>query len=72
MRSSIAKYAALGCMSRVKMPEMDGLISRGWKTKTSVVAKDGKIAFRGFRGRYRLTWKDASGKEQSKLVDVAD
>ena len=24
MRSSIAKYAALGCMSRVKMPEIDG------------------------------------------------
>ena len=51
---------------------MDDLINREWKTKTSVVAKDGKIAFRGFRGRYRLTWKDASGKEQSKLVDVAD
>ena len=51
---------------------MDDLINREWKTKTSVVAKDGKIAFRGFRGRYRLTWKDAAGKEQSKLVDVAD
>ena len=51
---------------------MDDLINREWKTKTSVVAKGGKIAFRGFRGRYRLTWKDASGKEQSKLVDVAD
>ena len=35
-------------------------------------AAGGKVSFRGFRGRYRLTWKDASGKEQSKLVDVAD
>ena len=51
---------------------MDDLINREWKTKTSVVAKGGKVSFRGFRGRYRLTWKDAAGKEQSKLVDVAD
>ena len=33
-------------------------------------AEGGKVSFRGFRGRYRLTWKDASGKKQSKLVDV--
>jgi len=49
---------------------MDDLINREWKTKTSVVAKDGKIAFRGFRGRYRLTWKDAEGKDRSKFVEV--
>ena len=30
----------------------------------------GKVAFRGFRGRYRLTWKDADGKERSKLVEL--
>ena len=49
---------------------MDDLINREWKTKTSVVAKGGKVSFRGFRGRYRLTWKDAEGKEHSKFVEV--
>jgi len=29
----------------------------------------GKVAFRGFRGRYRLAWTGADGKEHSKLVD---
>ena len=33
-------------------------------------ASGGKVAFRGFRGRYRLAWKDADGKERSKLVDL--
>ena len=36
----------------------------------SLAAKGGKVAFRGFRGRYRLTWKDANGKKQMKLVEV--
>ena len=49
---------------------MDDLINREWKTKTSVVAKGGKVSFRGFRGRYRLTWKDAEGKDRSKFVEV--
>ena len=51
---------------------MDDLVNREWKTKTTVAAKGGKVAFRGFRGRYRLTWKDADGKEQSKIVEVTD
>ena len=49
---------------------MDDLVNREWKTKTSVVAKGGKVSFRGFRGRYRLTWKDAEGKDRSKFVEV--
>ena len=36
----------------------------------SVPAKDGKIAFRGFCGRYRLTWKDAGGKDCAKFVEL--
>lgn len=51
---------------------MDDLVNREWKTKTTAKAVGGKVAFRGFRGRYRLSWKDAEGKERSKLVDVAD
>ena len=50
---------------------MDDLINNEWKTRTTVKADaDGKVSFRGFRGRYRLTWKDAAGKEQSRLVSV--
>ena len=30
----------------------------------------GKVAFRGFKGRYRLSWKDAAGKECKALVEV--
>ena len=49
---------------------MDDLINREWKTRITVKAAGGKVSFRGFRGRYRLSWKDADGKERSKLVEV--
>ncbi len=49
---------------------MDDLVNREWKTRTSVAVKDGKVAFRGFRGRYRLTWKGEDGKEMSQLAEV--
>ena len=48
---------------------MDDLVNREWKTKLSVSAKGGKVAFRGFRGKYRLTWSDAAG-EHVKLVEL--
>ena len=38
------------------------LIWKEWMTKTTTKVKGGKVAFRGFRGKYRLTWKDAAGK----------
>ena len=49
---------------------LDDLINREWKTRLTAKTSGGKVEFRGFRGRYRLTWKDANGKEQSKFVDV--
>ena len=49
---------------------MDDLVNREWKTRATVKAAGGKVSFRGFRGRYRLSWKGADGKEQSKLVEV--
>ena len=49
---------------------LDDLVNREWRTKTSVKATGGKISFRGFRGRYRLSWTDAAGKEQTQLVEV--
>ena len=49
---------------------MDDLVNREWKTRTSAKAQGGKVAFRGFRGRYRLTWKDADGTARTTLVEV--
>ena len=49
---------------------MDDLINREWKTKTTAKASGGKVSFRGFKGRYRLSWKDAEGKGRSKFVEV--
>jgi GH35 family endo-1,4-beta-xylanase len=49
---------------------LDDLINREWKTKTTANVASGKISFRGFKGRYRLSWKDADGKEQCKFVEV--
>ena len=49
---------------------LEDLINRAWKTKTSVEVSAGKVSFRGFRGRYRLSWKDADGKERTKLVEA--
>ena len=49
---------------------LDSLINDEWRTKGAAPAKGGKVSFRGFKGRYRLTWKDANGKERSKTVDV--
>ena len=47
---------------------LDRLINHEWKTSLDVVAKGGKVAFRGFKGRYRLTWTDAGGKQRSKYL----
>ncbi|MGV8092985.1 MAG: endo-1,4-beta-xylanase [Mangrovibacterium sp.] len=44
---------------------LDDLINHEWKTKMTVKAGEkGVVQFRGFKGNYRLTWKDKSGKEQ--------
>ena len=51
---------------------LDQLINHEWKTKTKakVEGEQRKVSFRGFRGRYRLTCTDATGKPVTKLVDV--
>lgn len=49
---------------------LDTLINGEWKTKGTTAAKDGKVSFRGFRGRYRLEWTDTAGQKQTKVVDV--
>ena len=49
---------------------LDRLINYGWKTSLDAKASAGKVVFRGFRGRYRLTWTDADGETVSKLVEL--
>ena len=49
---------------------LDNLINHEWKTTTTAKASAGKVSFRGFRGRYRLAWRDAEGKERAKFVEL--
>ncbi len=50
---------------------MNQLINETWKTMVNVKADaDGRISFRGFRGKYRLTWKGANGNPVTKLVEL--
>jgi len=49
---------------------MNDLVNREWRTNLSVKCDKGKVAFRGFRGHYRLSWKGSDGQIVSKLVDV--
>ena len=53
---------------------IDQLVNHEWKTRTKskveVVNGMRMVRFRGFRGRYRLSWTDALGTEHEKLVDL--
>ena len=65
-----------GLFSRDMKPKpayhtLHNLINREWKTKTTVkVDRKGEIAFRGFRGNYRISWRDSGGKKQSQTCCV--
>ena len=46
---------------------LNKLINGEWKTNLSLKADEtGKVQFRGFKGKYRVTWKDNSGREQQE------
>ena len=50
---------------------LHNLINNEWKTNLSTTPDaNGNIKFRGFKGKYRLTWIDSYGKEQFKIVEV--
>jgi GH35 family endo-1,4-beta-xylanase len=49
---------------------LDDLIHREWKTSLKVKATGGQISFRGFRGRYHLTWRKADGTRGYRSIDV--
>jgi len=51
---------------------LNKLINDEWKTRATVKAgKDGSVKFRGFRGKYRVTYKDAAGNSQSQEFHLA-
>ena len=42
---------------------LDQLINHDWRTNLTFKApKDGKISWRGFKGNYKITYKDKKGK----------
>ncbi len=44
---------------------LDTLINREWRTNLTIQADhNGTVQFRGFKGNYRISWKDKSGREQ--------
>ena len=48
---------------------LDDLINHAWKTDVRVKAEaKGIVKFRGFRGKYRLSWKGEDGSERSTEV----
>ena len=49
---------------------LDNLINHEWKTILTVRAHGGKLSFRGFKGRYRLAWKDKYGIARDALVEL--
>ena len=54
---------------------LDQLINHEWRTETKVKVKgEGEVrkivSFRGFKGRYRLSWTNSDGKPMSKVVEV--
>jgi GH35 family endo-1,4-beta-xylanase len=44
---------------------LDSLINQEWKTNLTVrTGKKGQLEFRGFKGRYRVSWENGDGEEQ--------
>ena len=49
---------------------MEDLLKREFRTRLKTKASGGKVSFRGFRGRYHLSWKNAKGGMQGKYITV--
>ena len=49
---------------------LDKLINHEWKTRLTVKVNGGKISFRGFKGRYRLAWKNKYGIMRDTFVEL--
>jgi len=52
---------------------LNKLINDEWKTRVTVTAGEGgAVAFRGFRGRYRLSWVDTAGNARQTEVRLGE
>jgi GH35 family endo-1,4-beta-xylanase len=50
---------------------LDDLINHEWRTNLTVKAEqDGRVKFRGFKGKYRLSWKGEDGSERSTEIEL--
>ncbi|WP_298652770.1 endo-1,4-beta-xylanase [uncultured Proteiniphilum sp.] len=50
---------------------LDELINNEWRTQTIVkTSNDGVVKFRGFKGRYVVSWKDKSGNRKQTEFDL--
>ncbi len=49
---------------------LDQLFNHEWRTNLTVKLSDTKLAFRGFRGKYRITWIDKNSKSCTREVVV--
>ncbi len=51
---------------------LNNLINNEWKTKefSAKPDSDGNLKFRGFRGKYRVSWFDENGKERFKIFEL--
>ena len=49
---------------------LDDLINHEWRTNLTVDSDGEKVAFRGFRGKYRLSWTAENGVRQTTEIDV--
>lgn len=63
--------AKSGLFTREMQPKpafnaLNNLVNQEWKTKQTIkIQNDGTLKFRGFKGRYKVTWKDKNGKSQT-------
>jgi len=66
-----------GLFSRKMEPKpafhaLNKLINDEWKTRLTLKADaNGKVAFRGFKGTYRVSWKDAAGTAKQAEFKLA-
>lgn len=50
---------------------LNNLINHQWKTNLTIKADSSKpVNFRGFKGKYRITWKDKSGNSREAIFEL--
>jgi len=79
-RFAVVMIACLHCSAFAYFFELDRSVMsdkywEAWNDKVQSkidadIEKYRKVLFRGFRGKYRLSWKDKDGKACEKTVEV--